>query len=139
MNHHKLLRELSKIGVGLFIADLVSVAWFSNAGFFPLTVLGVAWDKSAIWPVAIFDLAVIILLAHYGWNIKLPVESPSERVLLKIAGMVFLVVCLVHLLRLAFGWTLVVGTATIPLWLSWLGVLIAGYLSYSSFHFARRR
>ncbi len=138
MNKH-ILRELAKIGVGLFIADLVSVLWFSGAGFFPLTILGITWGVGAVWPIVIFDLAVILLLAHYGWSMKLPISSPSERTLLKVVGAVFLIVALLHLLRIAFGWNLILGDNAVPLWLSWFGVIIPGYLSYSSFHFALRK
>lgn len=134
-----MLRELAKVATGLFIADLVSVLWFGSAGFFPLTILGVTWSASAILPIALFDLATILLLIHYGWNTRVPVRSPSERNLLTLAGLIFLVVGLVHLLRLAFGWSLVVGDFAAPLWLSWIGVAITAYLSYSSFHFAFRK
>lgn len=130
------MREIAKIGVGLAIADLLSVLWFSSAGLFPLTILGITWSASAVWPIVIFDLALILLLVHYGWSMKLPIKSPTERGLLKLAGLIFLVVSLLHLLRIAFGWSLILGDVSIPLWISWLGVLIPGYLSYSSFHFA---
>lgn len=137
MKHHKALRELAKVGVGLFIADLVSVLWFGSAGFFPLTILDVTWTASAILPLAVFDLAIIILLSHYAWRTKLP-ASPREHTLLFLAGVIFLLVCLVHLARLAFGWTLILEDFEAPLWLSWFGAVIAGYLAYSSFHFAAR-
>jgi hypothetical protein len=136
---HHYLREISKVGVGLVLADLASVFWFSAAGFFPLTILGITWSASAVWPVVILDLALILLLAHYGWNMKLPIKSPTERGLLKLAGAVFLVVALLHLIRIAFGWNLIIAEAEIPLWVSWLGVVVPGYLSYASFHFALRK
>ena len=123
--------------MGLVIADLVCVVWFSTTGFFPLTVLGVTWTSAAIAPIVIFDLALIILLAHYGWSMRLPISSPSERILLFLSGYVFLIVALAHLLRIAFDWQILLGAAVVPTWLSWIGVVIAGYLSYSSFHFAR--
>jgi len=135
---HHALREIAKIGVGLVLADLVSVFWFSSAGFFPLTILGVTWTASAVWPIVIFDVALILLLAHYGWNMKLPIKSPSEQKLLMLAGVIFLVIAVLHLIRIAFGWSLILGDVAIPLWLSWLGFIIPGYLSYSSFHFALR-
>jgi hypothetical protein len=138
MNRH-ILRELAKVGVGLVIADLVSVLWFSGAGFFPLTVLGITWTASAVLPIMAFDLAVIVLLAHFGWSMKLPISSPSERTLLKVVGLIFLVVAVVHLLRLALGWNILLGDAEVPMWLSWFGFLIPAYLSYSSFHFALKR
>lgn len=137
--HHHILREISKVGVGLLIADLASVIWFGAAGFFPLTILGVTWGTTAIVPIIVFDVALILLLAHYGWHTALPVRSPSERNLLRIAGLVFLIVSLLHLTRIAFGWELIIGTAVVPLWLSWVAVLLPAYLSYSSFHFAHRK
>ena len=75
---HHYFREIAKIGVGLVLADLVSVFWFSAAGFFPLTILGITWSASAVWPIAIFDLVLILLLVHYGWNMKLPIKSPTD-------------------------------------------------------------
>ena len=135
---HNMLRDLAKVGVGVFVADLASVIWLGAAGFFPLTVLGVTWTADAILPIAAFDIGIILLLIHIGWNTRGPVRSPSERTLLIAAGIVFLVVALAHLARLAFGLDLALGDFAVPLWLSWFGVVVAGYLSYSSFHFAMR-
>ncbi|MFA5745150.1 MAG: hypothetical protein WC887_02975 [Candidatus Paceibacterota bacterium] len=135
---HTNLREIAKVGVGLVIADIVCGIWLASAGFFPLTMLGVTWDVSVLGPGIVFDLALILLLAHYGWHMRLPISSPSERGLLKLVGSVFLIVALIHLVRLAFGWNFILGGIEMPLWLSWAGVVILGYLSYSSFHFALR-
>lgn len=135
---HRTLREIAKIGVGLVAADLVAVLWFSTNGFFPLTVLGVTWGASAIVPIVVFDLALILLLVHYGWSMRLPINSPSERVLLLLAGAIFLIVMLAHLARIAFNVRVILGGAIVPMWLSWVGIAIAAYLSYSSFHFALR-
>lgn len=138
MKHH-ILREIAKIGVGLVVADIICALWLSGAGLLPITILGIAWGPSVVVPGIVFDLVLILILAHYGWNMKLPIESPNERGLLKVVGGIFLIVALLHLVRIAFGWSFVLGDATIPLWLSWLGVLVSGYLSYSSFHFARKK
>jgi len=133
------LRDIAKIGVGLFLADLISVLWLGTAGFFPLTVLGVTWPATAIMPIAVFDVAVIILLVHIGWHTRSPLRPSAERGLLMVASLIFLVVAIVHLLRLALGWNVILGDFAVPMWLSWFGVVIAGYLSYASFHFARRK
>jgi hypothetical protein len=127
---HHTLREMAKVGVGLVIADIVCGLWLSSAGFFPLVLLGVTWTSAMIVPGIIFDLVLILLLAHYGWNMKLPIESPSQRGLLTLVGVIFLIVALAHLIRIAFG-------EALPISLSWFGVIVAGYLSYASFHFAR--
>jgi hypothetical protein len=138
MNHHT-LREIAKVGVGLVIADIVCGLWFAGAGLFPITILGVAWSANAIGPAIVFDLALIILLAHFAWNMRLPISSPSERTLLQLAGVIFLVVALGHLARLMFNANLILGGFEIPMWLSWAGVIVTAYLSYASFHFAGMR
>ncbi|MDE1925543.1 MAG: hypothetical protein KGH79_05255 [Patescibacteria group bacterium] len=135
---HHTLREIAKVGVGLLIADIICGLWLSSAGLFPLTLLGITWSASMLVPGIVFDLALILLLAHCGWGMKLPISSPSERWLLIFVGLIFLAVALLHLVRLMFGIEIILSGAVIPLWLSWFGVIIAGYLSYSSFHFARR-
>jgi hypothetical protein len=137
--HRHSLREIAKIGVGLVAADLISVLWFSGAGFFPVTILNITWTSAAVVPIVLFDSALILLLAHYGWSMKLPIESPSEKKLLLIIGTVFFIVALVHLVRLAFALDLNLGDVAVPLWMSWLGVIIPAYLSYCSFHFAGHR
>ena len=131
-------RDIAKVAVGLVAADFISVIWLGTAGYFPLTILGVTWTADSILPIAVFDLGLIILLAHYAWGTRLPVRSPSERGLLMSAGTVFLVVGMLHLLRLAFGWSVILGGFAVPLWLSWVGIAVTAYLSYSSFHFALR-
>jgi hypothetical protein len=135
MSHH-VLREIAKIAVGIVIADIICGLWLSSSGLLPVTILGISWKASAVWPGVIFDVVLIFVLAHYGWKMNLPIESPKERSLLKLVGLVFLIVTLLHLVRLAFGWNLILGTISVPLWVSWLGIIIPGYLSYSSFHFA---
>ncbi len=138
MNHH-FLRESAKVAIGLFIADIVCGIWLGSTGFFPLTMLGVTWPASSILPFVFFDVVVIVLLAHFAWNTHVPVRSPSEKGLLVVAGCVFLAVALLHLVRLAFGVSLILGGFEIPLWLSWIGVAVTAYLSYASFHFAFRK
>lgn len=136
--HNRFLREAAKVGVGLVIADIICGLWLSSAGLFPLTILGVTWGASVIFPGLVLDASLIILLAHYGWNMRVPLKSPSQRTLLRLVALVFLAVAFLHLVRLAFGWTLILGSVDVPLWISWLGVIIPGYLSYASFHFAKK-
>lgn len=136
--NHRLLREIAKVAVGLFIADILCAVWLGSTGLLPLSMLGVMWTTASIMPGIVFDLVVILLLAHLAWNTHLPVRPPSEKGLLTFVGFAFLAVAFLHLLRLVFGWALVLGAIDVPLWLSWAGVFVAAYLSYSSFRFAFR-
>ena len=50
-----------------------------------------------------------------------------------VTATLFLVVALMHLLRIIFGWSVEIGSLSIPFWVSWLGVLVAGALAYLGF------
>ena len=43
---------------------------------------------------------------------------------------VFILVAVMHLLRLIYGWEATVNSVVIPLWVSVIGLLIAGALAY---------
>ena len=46
-----------------------------------------------------------------------------------VAGTVFVLVAVLHLLRIGFNLPLSLGTWQIPLWLSWLAVVLTGFLA----------
>jgi len=46
-----------------------------------------------------------------------------------VAATVFAIVTFVHAMRLAMGWPMVLGTVALPMWLSWLGIFVAGSLA----------
>jgi hypothetical protein len=54
-----------------------------------------------------------------------------------IAAVIFALVALLHLLRLAAGWPIVIGTWTVPMWLSWIGLAVGAVLSYFGARLAR--
>jgi branched-subunit amino acid transport protein len=55
-----------------------------------------------------------------------------------VTGVIFGVIAVVHLLRLIYGWPAQIGEWTMPLWLSWVGVLIAGALCAWSIYLVRK-
>jgi len=46
-----------------------------------------------------------------------------------VAVIVFALVAVAHLLRLFYGWEVVVAGVVIPMWVSWLGLVVAGGLA----------
>jgi len=50
-----------------------------------------------------------------------------------VTATLFLVVAIIHLLRIIFGWSVEIGGLSIPFWLSWLAVLVASALAYFGF------
>lgn len=51
---------------------------------------------------------------------------------------VFLVIGVMHLVRILNGWEAVIAGAVIPMWASWAAVIIAGYLAVRGFQFGRK-
>ncbi len=52
---------------------------------------------------------------------------------------VFTAVAALHFLRVVLGWELVLGNVFIPLWVSWVAVVLAGFLAYDGFKLNRTR
>jgi hypothetical protein len=50
-----------------------------------------------------------------------------------VTATLFLVVAIMHLLRIIFGWQVEIDGLSIPFWVSWLGVLVAGALACFGF------
>lgn len=61
----------------------------------------------------------------------------SKSNYIKIASFIFLVFGVVHALRLLNGWEAQIGGATVPMWISWLAILLAAYLAWQGFKMAR--
>ncbi len=55
-----------------------------------------------------------------------------------IVGCVTGLVSLVHLVRAITGTSIFINDWMFPIWLSWVAVLVAGFVSYMSFKFASR-
>jgi hypothetical protein len=62
----------------------------------------------------------------------------NEKTFVRLTGAIFALVALAHLGRIAMAWPVVIGGWAVPLWLSWLAVLVAGGLGYFGFTLGRR-
>jgi hypothetical protein len=62
----------------------------------------------------------------------------TPRIFSLIAAAVFLLIALGHAIRLFFGWHVTVESVVVPVWTSWIGLPIAGYLAYQGFRLSRR-
>jgi hypothetical protein len=60
------------------------------------------------------------------------------RAYLFISGLVFGAVTLMHILRLVYAWPAQIGGWTVPLELSWVGLVVAGALCAWGFALGRR-
>lgn len=57
----------------------------------------------------------------------------NQRTYLQVSGLLFTVGAVVHLLRAVMGWDVVLAGQIIPAWVSWIGVVAAGYLAYCAY------
>ena len=57
----------------------------------------------------------------------------NRKTYMTVTATLFLIVAIMHLLRIIFGWPVEIGGLNIPFWVSWLGVLVAGALAYLGF------
>lgn len=57
----------------------------------------------------------------------------ENRNYLKVSGLIFTVVALMHLGRFLFGWNVQIADWQLPTWLSLVAAVVAGYLAYSAY------
>ena len=55
-----------------------------------------------------------------------------------VAGVLFLLIALGHVLRIAFDASVVVQGISIPMWASWIALVVTGFLAYEGLQRARK-
>jgi drug/metabolite transporter (DMT)-like permease len=63
----------------------------------------------------------------------------DQKTFTLVAGAIFAAVALLHILRILMGWSAVIDDWTVPMWVSWIGFVVAGGLSYFALNLAMRR
>ena len=54
------------------------------------------------------------------------------------AAIVFSFAFSLHLLRIIYNWELIIGGVALPMWVSWMGVIITGFLLMQGFKFSKK-
>src|SRR5438477_309458 len=84
----------------------------------PLGKAAVARDGSAV------------TVLTYGTMVHVAKAAAEET---GITAALFLIIALLHLLRIGFGWPAEIGGLSIPMWASWLALVVTGALAYVGF------
>ena len=63
----------------------------------------------------------------------------DQRTYNTVTAILFLVIAALHLLRIVFGWPAQIGELSIPMWVSWLALVVSGALAWSGFRQKVRR
>ncbi len=53
---------------------------------------------------------------------------------LALTSLLFGIICIIHLLRALNQWPVEIDNVTVPLWASWAGFILAGYLAYTAYN-----
>jgi len=56
-----------------------------------------------------------------------------------VTSLIFALIALLHAMRLVYGWNVTIGEWTVPVWVSAVGFLIAGYLALQGFRLKRKQ
>jgi uncharacterized membrane protein YhaH (DUF805 family) len=64
-------------------------------------------------------------------------QRMNRKSYLLVTAIVFSVIGLLHLLRIILGWEAAIGGWTVPLWLSWLALIVSAVFAYFGFTHAR--
>ena len=62
----------------------------------------------------------------------------NQRSFLSITSSIFGIIALLHLGRIIYEWPAVIGTVTIPVWASWVALVVGGYLAWNGFNLKKR-
>lgn len=56
--------------------------------------------------------------------------SMNQKTFSLVAGIIFLLIAILHLARSIWGWEAVIAAWQVPMWASWAAVVVAGFLAY---------
>lgn len=54
----------------------------------------------------------------------------DQRTYARLTGVIFLIIAVLHALRILYRWGAVIGGWMVPMWLSWAALVVAGYLAW---------
>ncbi|HEY4504840.1 MAG TPA: hypothetical protein VJI73_03650 [Candidatus Paceibacterota bacterium] len=57
----------------------------------------------------------------------------NNKAYIGLTSLIFLIIAILHSARLLYGWPAEIGSFKVPIWISWLTIMISGYLSWSGF------
>jgi uncharacterized membrane protein len=63
----------------------------------------------------------------------------NQRSFSLVAGIIFTLIAILHLLRIIYSWEAVIAGWAVPQWVSWVALVISGYLGYEGLRLGTRR
>ena len=72
-----------------------------------------------------------VLVSHRRWTM-------TTRTFCRLAAAIFALVAVLQLIRIVMGWSVTLNGLEVPVWASWIAVIVAGTLSLIGFRAAMR-
>ncbi len=54
-----------------------------------------------------------------------------------ISGVIFLLIAILHVLRIVYAWDAVIGGWEVPKWISWVAIAVGAYLGYEGLRLSK--
>lgn len=61
----------------------------------------------------------------------------THKTFMGVATVVFSLVAIAHALRFVFGWPVAINNSAVPVWLSGIAALFAGYMAVQAYRFKK--
>ena len=74
-----MLKDITKVLVGVFISDMIANIWFIGADMLPINLFGVQYGFTVAMIIILTDFAVLILLIYYSWFWKKKVKKDVKE------------------------------------------------------------
>lgn len=62
----------------------------------------------------------------------------THRTYSGVIGVLFLLMAILQCLRIVLGWQVAANGVTIPMWVTWIAVLVLGHLSFTGLRLSRQ-
>ena len=62
----------------------------------------------------------------------------NQKTFSRITGIVFLIIVVLHAVRIVYGWDAVIAGWSVPLWLSGVSVVLSAYLAFHGLTLGRK-
>ena len=63
----------------------------------------------------------------------------NQKTYSQLTGAIFILIAVLHLARIIWSWGATIGGWTLPMWLSWIALVVAAYLGYHGLKLGGRR
>jgi len=61
----------------------------------------------------------------------------NRQLYFSVTSIIFLILAVISVLRVVNGWNAAIGELDVPLWASYVGILVGGYLAWYGFQYRK--